>query len=355
MKILYVGPDYRGSNGTSWRDAFIELGHDVETLDDESFDPAPSTLVGKWIRKRRGRPPAERVQALNSRIEQLAREFRPDLAFFVKAYHIVPETLYALRREAPCFAWMNDDMFNPANQSPTFAESIKLFDVILTTKSYNVREFHAAGSPCALYIPNSFDPHIHFPADMTESERVRYGGDIAFLGTFRQTRADFLNRIAVLPDLRLRVWGGGWHKMRRIDHLHKRLAWRPLSRCVDPHELWCEEMSKAIQSNAVTLGLLNRDNRDMQTCRTFEIPACAGLMLAERTEEHRMFFEEDREAVYFDSFEEMIDKARFYAVHESERRRIAHSGYRRCCQSDYRIIDRARHALQLVGANAVAR
>jgi spore maturation protein CgeB len=93
----------------------------------------------------------------------------------------------------------------------------------------------------------------------------------------------------------------------------------------------------------------------MQTCRTFEIPACGALMLAERTEEHRTFFEEDREAVYFSSFEEMIDKARFYAVHESERRRIAQAGYRRCLQSDYSIIDRARHALELVGATVVAR
>ena len=347
MKILYIGPDYRGSNGTSWRDAFIALGHDVETLDDERFDPTPPTLIGKWIRKKRRKPAAPLVGELNSTIERMAREFKPDLIFFIKAYHVTPDTLARVKREAPCFAWMNDDMFNPANQSPTFADNVPLFDAILTTKSYNVREFHRAGCVRAVYIPNSYDPRIHFPAKPRPDESARYAGDVAFIGTFRNERADFLNRIARRSEFRLNIWGGGWHKMKRIDYLHKRPAWRALSPNVRPYELWCEDMAKAIGSNTVTLGLLYADNRDSQTCRSFEIPACAGLMLAERTEEHRMYFEEDQEAIYFDSFEELIDKIRFYAAYDAARNRIAQAGYRRCCNSPYSIADRARFALSL--------
>lgn len=349
MKILYIGPDYRGSNGTSWRDAFLDLEHEVETIDDERFDPAAPTLTGRWLRKRRGRPSDEKIAELSSRIEEAVGTFHPHLIFFIKAYHVTPDTLDRVRRQAPCFAWMNDDMFNPANQSPTFAENIKLFDTILTTKSYNVREFHAAGCPRAVYIPNSFDPRIHYPVSLTPDDRARFGGDIAFIGVFRDRRAEELLPIAKEGEFRLNVWGVGWQKMRRIDYIHKRRAWRALWPSVRPHPLWCEDMSRAIQASSVTLGLLNRENRDLQTCRSFEIPACAGLMLAQRTEEHRMFFEEDKEAVYFSSFDEMIEKARFYVAHEAARLRIAQAGYRRCCASPYSIIDRARHALQLAG------
>jgi len=112
-------------------------------------------------------------------------------------------------------------------------------------------------------------------------------------------------------------------------------------------------MGKAIQSNSISLGLLNRQNRDLQTSRSFEIPACGGFMLAERTEEHRLYFEEDREAAYFGSWDELIQKLRFYAAHERPRTEIAMAGYRRCLRSSYRYVDRAVDALALLDARRI--
>jgi hypothetical protein len=350
VKILYVGPDVPGSNGTCWRNAFVELGHEVLTFDDGNYDPRPRTLYSRWLRKRNRRPGPHLVADLNRELLAVADEFRPRLIFLVKAYHVVPEALDRLRRVAPCYVYMNDDMFNPANQTPTFYANCPLFDLVLTTKSYNVREFHAAGAPRAVYVANAYDPHSHFPCQPSRSERAVMAGDIAFIGTFRPARADELNRIVALGDLKLNIWGGGWNKMRRIDNLHRWRRWRKLRPCVHGHALWCGEMGKAIQSNRITLGLLYRANRDLHSSRSFEIPACGGFMLAERTEEHRMYFEEDREAAYFGSFDELCDKLRFYSAHDGARERIALAGYRRCLASPYRYIDRARFALGLLGA-----
>lgn len=354
MKILYIGPDYPGSNGTCWRDAFVELGHEVRTLDDEKYDPSPSSIAGRWLRKRRGRPEPHRVAALNRAILEAAAEFRPRLIFFVKAYHVEPQTLERVRRIAPCFVYMNDDMFNPANQTPTFYGNVPHFDVILTTKSYNVREFFRAGAQRAVYIANAYDPHIHYPCQPSVAERADMQGDVAFIGTFRAARADFLNRIVRLGDLKLNIWGSGWRKMRRIDHIHRWRRWREMRGCVHAHELWCGDMGKAIQANKITLGLLYQENRDLQTSRSFEIPACGGFMLAERTEEHRQYFEEDKEAAYFSTFEELRDKLRFYVAHDDARERIAAAGYRRCVESPYRYIDRARFAIELLQAESQA-
>jgi spore maturation protein CgeB len=328
MRILYVGPDYPGSNGTCWRDAFLELGHEVRTVDDEKFDPCPASLPAKLVRKWRKRPPAHLVGELNSLIEEEARRFAPRLIFFVKGYHLQPDTLAEVGRIAPTLVYMNDDMFNPANQTPTFHANVPLFNLILTTKSYNVREFHAAGSPRAVYIPNAYDPRVHFPAEPTEQERREMAGDVAFIGTFRPNRADFLADMADRHEFRLNIWGGGWSKM--------------------------SEMGKAIRANAVTLGLLYHENRDLHTSRSFEIPACGGFMLAERTEEHRLYFEEDREAAYFSSFAELVDKTRFYVAHNEIRQRIARAGYERCLNSPYRYLDRARLAIELSGVKEQA-
>jgi len=347
LRILYVGPDYPGSNGTCWRDAFLQLGHDVKAIDSERLVPPPEKLPSKVWQKLMARPPSRVVIRLNEVIVGQAREFRPDFTFYIQARYVLPETLEETARYGPNLGYFNDDMFNPRNQSFTFFEAIKRLDCILTTKSYNVPEFHAAGAPLALCIPNAYDPKIHHPVDVSPEERAYYEGEVAFLGTFRQERADFLARLAgVLGDIRLNVWGGGWNKMTRLDFILYWKRWSRLRRRVRLKELWCAEMGKAIQSNKICLGLLYHANRDLHTSRSFEIPACGGFMLAERTDEHRMYFEEDKEAVYFSSFEEMLDKIRYYLAHEEERRRIAAAGYQRCVCSSYRYVDRAVFAIE---------
>jgi spore maturation protein CgeB len=281
---------------------------------------------------------------MNEEIKSAAHEWKPQLTFHVQARFILPGTLLFTRRFGLNFVYMNDDLFNVRNQTFTFAEMVPLMDCILTTKSYNVSEFAAAGSSCATYIPNAYDPHVHYPAKPSAEETSRYSCDVGFIGTFRPGRADYLERIAHQAEYRLRVWGGGWMKMNRLIYL-PRWRWAMLRACVVDKELFCDDMGKAIQSIKICLGLLNRGNRDLHTSRSFEIPACGGFMLAERTTEHQTYFEEDKEAVYFNSFEEMIDKIRFYLQHEQSRARIAEAGYNRCLRSDYRYIDRARETL----------
>jgi spore maturation protein CgeB len=85
---------------------------------------------------------------------------------------------------------------------------------------------------------------------------------------------------------------------------------------------------------------------DQHTTRTFEIPACGSMLLADRTEEHRDFFEEGQEAEFFDSIDEMIDKLKFYTRNESARKRVADGGYQRCKQAGYAYMCRLSTALK---------
>ncbi|MDE2059881.1 MAG: glycosyltransferase [candidate division NC10 bacterium] len=347
LKILYIGPDYPGSNGTCWRDAFVELGHDVRTVDSEDLVPWPRNLSARILGKIIRRPPGRLVSRLNEAIIRSASEFKPDFTFYIQARFVLPDTLEKTAKLGPNLVYFNDDMFNPDNQTFTFRESLKLIDCILTTKSYNVSEFYESGAPLALYIPNAYDPQIHFPAKPSHQDWLLYCGDVAFIGTFRVERADFLARVASYPDeFKFNIWGSGWWKMHRPLYCHRLNEWQQLKKCIRGQELWCAEMGKAIQSNKICLGLLNHANRDLQTSRSFEIPACNGFMLAERTHEHQEYFEEDKEAVYFSSSEELLDKIRYYLTHESERAHIADGGYQRCLRSPYRYTDRAKFAIE---------
>ena len=265
LRILYVGPDYVGSNGTSWRDAFVQLGHEVRTIDDESFIPRPSSGAGRIWGKLRGRPSWDRIGELNRAVQREVNSFVPDLTFYIKARYVLPETLKHSGACGPNFAYMNDDMFNPRNQTFTFFDNLLQFDCIFTTKSYNVREFHAAGAPLALYIPNAFDPAIHRPVVPQPQERKRLEGDVGFLGTFRPQRADFLSGLTNhRGEFKTNIWGNGWEKMNRADHWRRRWAWRHVARSVRGGELRGLEMAKAIQANRVCLGLLYHENMQLE-------------------------------------------------------------------------------------------
>jgi hypothetical protein len=347
LRILYVGPDYPGSNGTSWRNAFVHLGHEVRTVDEEKLTACPRDLIPRLARRLRKRPTANQIAAVNREVLKQVQEFKPNLTFYVKAYFVLPETVEASRRLGPAFAWMNDDMFLPGLGTFTFRDNIRLFDCIFTTKSFNVPEYHAAGAPLALYIPNSYDPEVHFPTKLTARETSIYGCDVGFVGMFSPSKADALSSVARRGDyLRLNVWGGYWERMMRIDYWHSSWRWRKLRPFIRGRAVFGEAMSKAICGSKIALGLLCREVRDLHTCRSFEIPACSGFMLAERTEEHQMYFKEDAEAVYFSSYQEMMDKVWFYLGRDSLRQRIAEAGYARCLQSGASIIDRARYAIE---------
>jgi spore maturation protein CgeB len=359
MRILYIGPDYAGSNGTCWRDAFCELGHDVRTIDDEKYY-SPRGFAGKLAQRVHRRPLRAQTDALNAAVLKQAREFKPEMTFYIKAYYVLPETVDATRRFGLNFAFMNDDMFMPGISTFTFLENIKRMDCILTTKSFSVREYHAAGSPLAIYVPNAYDPRIHYPAQPSDAERAQYEADVAFIGNFRPWKANFLSHLAKFKtEFKLNVWGPDWHNMTRVDHWIHTWKWLALRDCVRGRGLWCAEMGKAIQSTKIMLGLVLREVRDLHTSRSFQIPACGGFMLGERTEEHRMYFTEDKEAVYFSSQQELIDKVRFYLAHDNLRQRIAEAGYQKVLRLNARYVDRAAFAIgeyqKLTRARSIAR
>ena len=101
-----------------------------------------------------------------------------------------------------------------------------------------------------------------------------------------------------------------------------------------------------ICGSRLCLGFVSRSNGDEFTHRSFEIPACRGFLLAERTAKHQEIFDEGHEAEFFDSPEECADKVRFYLGDEEARQRIAAAGYQRGLKSDYSLRRRMSDAVR---------
>tara|TARA_B110000259_G_C13834763_1_gene330211 strand:+ start:147 stop:728 length:582 start_codon:yes stop_codon:yes gene_type:complete len=166
---------------------------------------------------------------------------------------------------------------------------------------------------------------------MTKEQVELYGGDVVFVGTWEVEREECI-RLLAENGIKVRVWGGGWQNMSNP----------PKGVTLEHRPLFAEEYVRVINASKINLGFLRKMNRDLQTTRSIEIPACSSFMLAERTSEHLYLFEEGKEAEYFDSMQELIRKTRYFLENETERLEIARAGRRRCINSLYSNEDRLR-------------
>lgn len=321
-RVVYVGP----RSGTCLHRALAlrELGCDVLHV---QADEPPSWLAAQVYRVgNRLRYPPD-VFGANRALLQAVRAHRPQLLWVDKGRSIHVRTLR--RARAACSGlrlalYSPDDMWNPGNHSRQYARAIPEYDLHVTTKSYNVAELRAAGARDVLFVDNAYQPDVHRPLDLTDEERRTFFAEVGFVGMYEPDRADAMVALA-RAGVPVTVWSADWDVTR---HAHANLR---------VHRRWLEGRDYAVAVNAIriNLGFLRKVNRDLQTTRSIEIPACAGFLLAERTDEHLRLFREGEEAEFFASQEELIAKARRYLADEPARAAVAEGGRRRCLTSGY--------------------
>lgn len=339
-----MGPLWHGGTCLQRLKALRQLGHQVEGIDTEP----------PHVRKAKNRL----IYRINCKLFQLGLDFFGpqdlaqanrtilerfdsgswDVLWLDKGLTIEPQTVLKIKNQnAKCIivGYSPDDMFGRHNQSRHFFQHLPYYDIYFTTKSYNVEELKILGCPHVIFIGNAFDSEIHKPFTVNMHIKKHLGGQVGFIGTYESDRAASLHYLA-MNGVKVRVWGPGWHRCRlRTKHL-----------CLENRALWGDQYALAINAFDINLCFLRKINRDLQTQRSIEIPACGAFMLAERTDEHLALFEEGQEAEFFSSDEELLDKVRYYLGHDEKRRRIAAAGRERCLKSGYSNGQRLRQMLQ---------
>lgn len=339
MRILYVGDIVEGGTCRQRMKALESLGHDVTSIHTrpEQMRKREMAFAHRVLRKLYG--PIDMAHANKAILSAVSQEAF-DVLWLDKGLMIRPSTLQSVRKSLPrCViaGFSPDDMMNPNNQSRRFLAGLSSYDIYFTTKTYGVAELEALGCPKAVFMGNGYDPQTHRPMAVSAEERLRLGGDVGFIGQWEPERAASLARLAV-SGVDVRVWGYTWERWKDV----------PSALRLENKPLWSDDYAKAVCSFKINLCFLRKCNRDLQTTRSVEIPACGGFMLAERTDEHLDLFTEGKEAEFFSSDAELLEKTKYYLTHEADRIRIAQAGYERCLTSGYSYGDRLRNCIELV-------
>ena len=310
-------------------EALRRLGHELVEVD-SSY--TPKALTGLAFRVCRRLNHAIDLTSANWQLLQSVLTHQPKVVWIDKGLCIKPGTirrLRAIRPEVQIVHYSPDDMTGGRhNQSRHYLQSIPLYDMHVTTKSFNVQELYSLGAKAVLFLNNAYSSVTHRPIEVSPDDRRKLGGDVGFIGAFEKDRAESLLFLAGQGvSLRVWGWGKGW------EHWAKR---NPNSNLrVESRAVWGDEYARALCSFKINLGFLRKANRDVQTTRSIEIPACAQFMLAERTDEHLELFKEGVEAEFFGDNNELLSKCKYYLSQPEQRRRIGAAGRQRCLQSKY--------------------
>ena len=326
MKILYVSQLATFDSSAYRVLALRREGHGVSTIDTNQYGQRNGLLRKLEFRAVAG----PEVNRLNRDILVAAHKERPDAVWADKALWMKPETLDALRAMGiVTVSYMIDNFFGPRRDPGwrLYAKTIPLYDLHCTQRDANVHDYKRAGARDVIKIQTAYEPTVHYPPPdgWSDADRDR---DVSFVGTPYDQRAQFLTRLWKECGFAVAVNGG--------------LVWKPaLERAggLDLYrgngELRNEDYRQAIWRSRINLAFLTHSNQDEFVHKSFEIAACGGFLLAERSAGHLERFREDEEAVFFSDFNECAAKIRRYLPDAAARERIARHGYQRAVTSGY--------------------
>lgn len=103
----------------------------------------------------------------------------------------------------------------------------------------------------------------------------------------------------------------------------------------------------AIKSAKINLNISLRSIISGIPLRAFDIMGCGGFLLTNYQEDFLEFFEPDVDFVYFESAEDLVDKASFYLKNDEIRTRIALAGYNKV-KENHTYTDRVKTMLHII-------
>jgi spore maturation protein CgeB len=293
MKILIVGSDYNWSIERIYKRELNKLSHEVIHVPVQNwhYDYYYKSTLHKVL-VRLG------INGLENRIQtRLIHEIEGqffDLIWVFKGMELTPQTLQTLKKQTTRLINFNPD--NPfifsskGSGNKNITQSIHLYDEHFTydheVKSRIELEF---GLKCTI-VPFGFDKEVISTEELNEVVEINA---VCFVGNPDAYRAKILQEI-LNHGLPVHVYGHDWKK--HLSHPNLTIH----------GAVYEKEYYKTLRKYRVQLNIMRVHNLNSHNMRSIEIPGCGGIMLAPRTKDHEAFFEEGKEAFFYNDVKDIV-------------------------------------------------
>jgi spore maturation protein CgeB len=322
-RVLVVGPVYGGSlEMAGWcAQALEELGCQVKLPPLEAVEPIYRLLRESRLPAERTAPAVNGLLGFLSRtVETLAEEFEPHLVLALAQAPLEPRAVEALSKNGASTAfWFVEDF----RVRPYFRQVASAYDHFFHIQGRAMtRELTALGARHH-HLPLAAHPALHRPLSLGPEERGRWGAEVGFLGQGYPNRVRVFSRLARrFTDLRL--WGTGWPGegalAGRVAEDGRRISSPDVVKVYNACDLVVNLHTAPPEGNGPV---------DYLNPRTFEVAACGGFQLVDRTQGVERLFTPDRELAVFQGEKQLAEMIGHYLARPQERFNMAQAARRR--------------------------
>jgi len=313
-RALYIGQYTEGTTSKRRADVLKLLlpGWNFRIIDTHiPFFETPFVFRSLGFRTKSG----PLIDKTNRYILGHATEDHYDLIWTDKAVYITKETTRVLREKTDCMIHYTPDPAFTFHRSLHFTNSLRYYDLAVTTKSYELSRYQKyLPEDSLMFIPQG----IRIPPVLTGEKEGEKMKGMVFIGHYEKERGEIIRKLLqneVPVALAGIKWGRFVNKMKPY----------PLLQYLGTG-IYGPGYFHTLGAYQFGWGALSRWVPEKHTTRTFEIPACGTALVSERNEEICSFFSED-EAILYSSPGEMIEKLKYFMGHPRELEEVTRNGF----------------------------
>jgi len=258
------------------------------------------------------------------------RKINPSIVWVEKGIEIDNEVISFMSKKGIFLINSYSDNFlsmNTSNYSGFYNKSIPYYNIIFSPRDSDFSDYFKYGAKKISKYWKGFDEKKISPV---KRNGEKY--DCIFAGHAEKNRISDMRNIYIDNDINCHVYGDGW-KNANIPFASPGLNF--------------EDYAHVYEKTYIGLNYFSKWNKDTQNSRLFEIPGSRSLLISEGSDDAIDCYSPDIEAVFFSSYDEMIDKIKFYRKNNSLREKIIEKGYYKSV-NNYTNLHRMKKMLMLI-------
>lgn len=297
MKLIFIGSLSNISASGRQRLWALEQNNIViKTINKDSYKK------GKWVNrfiKLFGLTTLLINKKLENDVLECCEKIAPDIIWYEWPREISVGFLLKLKKTNSnplLISFQDDNPWGKRNNDvwmwQNYFKNISYFDYHLVKRESDIKNIKLlGGKQCYLWQHGMYAPLFN-----TLEQKSNYKYPVSFVGTCMDNR-DTIIEFLLVNDIDIHIFGNKWKE--RTD-LPKRFPKNFHPPVEGP------KYAQVIKDSQICLGLVSHSNIDEWTMRSYEVPACATLLIAEYTATHKYMFEALSHNVLFRSKEECL-------------------------------------------------